>query len=102
LQTSSSTSGLVMVDQFYYPAWQGRVVGGAPVELQPAMPQGLLEMHVAAGHEQVRLDIPVGKAEIAGRVLSVASALVCGILFWVGKGFSVGRYSVPRATPASA
>ncbi len=101
LQTNSTTGGLVMINQFYYPAWHARVVGGAPAEVTPAMPQGLLEVRVAPGHQQIRLDIPLGAAELAGRAISVLSALFCAFLIWDTKGRRARWYAVRHPVPAS-
>jgi hypothetical protein len=90
-----------MINQFYYPAWHARVVGGAPAEITPAMPQGLLEVRVAPGHQQIRLDIPLGAAELAGRAISVLSALFCAFLIWDTKGRRARWYAVRHPVPAS-
>jgi hypothetical protein len=102
LQTNSTTGGLVMVNQFYYPAWRASVVGGAPVHITPAMPQGLLEVQVAPGHQLIRLDIPVGAAELAGRSISIISALSCAFLIWDAKGRRARWYALRHPVPASA
>jgi hypothetical protein len=102
LQTNSSTGGLVMINQFYYPAWQARVNGGAPAHVTPAIPQGLMEVQVAPGHQQIRLDIPVGAAELVGRAISILSAVSCTFLIWDAKGRRARWYAVRHPAPASA
>jgi hypothetical protein len=102
LQTNSTTGGLVMVNQFYYPAWRATLVGGAPAHITPAMPQGLLEVQVAPGHQLIRLDIPVGAEELAGRAISTISALSCALLIWDAKGRRARWYALRHPVPASA
>jgi hypothetical protein len=102
LQTNSTTGGLVMVNQFYYPAWRARVVGGSPAYLAAAMPQGLLEVQVAPGHQFIRLDIPLGAAELAGRAVSIVSALSCAFLIWDTKGRRARWYALRHPIPVSA
>jgi len=86
VQTDSSTGGLVMLNQFYYPAWRTEMVGAnGTLETRLVLPQGLLGVQVAPGTERIRLDIPFGGAEEAGNWLSLCSVLVCAILAWVGR-----------------
>ena len=102
LQTSSTTGGLVMINQFYYPAWRATVVDSAPVLVTPAMPEGLLEVQVTPGHQLIRLDIPVGTAEWAGRAISAVCALTCVFLIWNAKGRRARWYALRHAVPSSA
>ena len=83
VQTSSGSGGLVVMNQFYYPEWKARIAGqpgGLPVTA--ALPQGLLQVQVPPGEHNVRMEIPVGPAERAGRWLSLFSVLVGLGLIW--------------------
>ena len=78
LEVNSSSGGWVMVNQFYYPTWQGKLQGmQGRLEVRPAMPEGLLEVRVPAGLQQVRLQIPTSWEERFGQWLSVAFLSVC-------------------------
>jgi hypothetical protein len=77
-QTSSVTGGWVMANQFYYPAWRAELIDqSSPVEIRPAVRQGLLELRVPPGSHLVQVDIPVGWAERAGRWISASCLLLC-------------------------
>lgn len=66
-----------MINQFYYPEWKARVVGGSSsVEVKAAMPQGLLEVQVPPGRQMTRIEISAGFAERLGRWLSGFCALL--------------------------
>ncbi|MGA9060138.1 MAG: 6-pyruvoyl-tetrahydropterin synthase-related protein [Terracidiphilus sp.] len=83
LETASSTGGQVMVNQFYYPAWQTALVPSAqPLVTRAAMPEGLIEVEVPPGQEHVRLDIPVEPGEYSGRAISAVCVLLCVFLAW--------------------
>jgi len=78
LETNSAAGGWVMINQFYYPTWKAELVGQtAPLEIRAAMPEGLLEVEVPAGIQEIRVGIPVSRAEHLGRWLSALSALLC-------------------------
>ncbi len=77
-ETNSSTGGEVMVNQFYYPAWQAELAASAErLETSAALPAGLVAIHVPPGQADVRLDIPRETAERVGLWISVLSVLVC-------------------------
>jgi hypothetical protein len=91
LETNSAAGGWVMVNQFYYPAWKAELIGQATaVEVRTAMPEGLLEVHVPAGVQETRVEIPVSRAEHIGRWLSVLCTLLC-IVLGMSKG-TEGRF----------
>lgn len=76
---------LLMVNQFYYPKWQAYLVpDGKPLSIEPVLPQGLLQVHVPPGHQQIRLDIPRGLDEQIGNLLSALGILICGALCVTG------------------
>lgn len=82
-QTDSPTGGLVMINQFYYPSWTASLVGATqPLEVRTAMPEGLLELEVPPGHQQVRVEIPTGPAERVGLWISCLSVLLGVMLAW--------------------
>ena len=77
-QTNSQEGGWVMVNQFYYPAWIARLANrSVPVEIRPSIPEGLVELLVPAGVQEVRLDIPFGLEERMGCWISSSCALLC-------------------------
>jgi len=82
-ETYSETGGAVRINQFYYPAWTAQLVGEArPLDLEAALPSGLLQVQVPPGHQAVRMEIPVGRAEHLGRWLSLLCVLLCVVLVW--------------------
>jgi hypothetical protein len=85
-ETSTTTGGWVMINQFYYPEWRAQVDGDArPLPIKPALRQGLLEVQVPPGTQKIRLDIPVGFAERLGRWVSALCVLLC--IGWIGLEF---------------
>jgi hypothetical protein len=82
-QTNSATGGWVMIRQFYYPAWKAALV--SPYQTLPikaAMPEGLLEMQVPPGRQQIQLEIPIGRAERIGNWISVVFAFLSAGVAW--------------------
>src|SRR5271166_633049 len=80
LETNSAAGGWVMISQFYYPTWKAELMGQtAPLEVRAAMPEGLLEVKVPAGIQEIGVGIPVSRAEHLGRWLSALCALLCVI-----------------------
>jgi hypothetical protein len=83
-RTDSGTGGAVMINQFYYPAWQAEVDGQpGPAGIEAAMPTGLLELRVPPGIHNVRLEIPVSTVERLGDWVSALCALLCLTLLMV-------------------
>lgn len=101
IETNSPTGGMIMINQFYYPTWTATLLGGAvdegnggrPLPLSPAIPEGLLQLQTPPGHQEIRLDIPLGSAEIVGRWVTLLCILLCGVLaVWnkeVARAFSL-------------
>jgi hypothetical protein len=89
-QTNSSTGGWVMIRQFYYPAWRAALVGpykASPdqtldIDIKAAMPEGLLELQVPPGRQQIQLEIPIGRAERIGYWISLMFAFLCAGVAW--------------------
>lgn len=80
-QTDSQTGGRVMINQFYYPGWRASLVNAMrPLETKAAMPEGLLELEVPPGHQEIRIEIPIGAAEHIGRWISASCVLLCLLL----------------------
>jgi hypothetical protein len=82
-ETDSPTGGWVMVNQFYYPAWRAVTTSSnTPLEARAALPEGLLEVQVPPGRQQIRVEIPVGRAERVGLWISVICGVFCLLLIW--------------------
>lgn len=75
-KTNSHDGGWVMVNQFYYPTWIA-LSGNASLEVHPALPEGLLQVRVPSGSQDVRVEIPVSKAEWLGRWLTISCIAAC-------------------------
>lgn len=83
LETNSSNGGWVMVNQFYYPTWEGKLRGTpGRLEVRAAMPEGLLEVHVPAGLQNVQIQIPPSWEERFGQWISAASLVLCLLAFF--------------------
>jgi hypothetical protein len=82
-ETNSSTGGQVMVKQFYYPSWQSELAASAQrLETRAAMPEGLLQVQVPPGQQDVRLDIPTSASERVGLCVSVLSVFLGAFFVW--------------------
>ncbi len=82
-QTNSSTGGRIMIRQFYYPSWRAALVSPyQTLDLQAAMPEGLLELQIPPGRQQIQLEIPVGRAERIGCGISVLFAFLSVGVAW--------------------
>lgn len=78
VETDCNTCGPLIINQFYYPDWKAQLAsGGHPLIVNVALPQGLVELQVPRGHQQVQLDLPRGLAEHIGDWLSVLGLLAC-------------------------
>ena len=89
-QANSATGGWVMIRQFYYPSWRAALVGpykASPdqtldIDMKAAMPEGLLELQLPPGRQQIQLEIPIGRAERIGYWISVMFAFLCAGVAW--------------------
>jgi hypothetical protein len=82
VQTDCNDCGPLLVSQLYYPEWKAQLASGLqPLSVGVALPQGLLEVQVPPGRQQVRLELPRGIAERVGNWLSVLGVLACAALF---------------------
>jgi len=76
-QTNSSTGGWVMINQFYFPLWRSSASPDRVLDTKAVMPEGLLELQVPPGPQQIQVEIPIGRPEQIGWWLSLSSALLC-------------------------
>jgi len=93
-QADSATGGWVVVKQFYYPEWTAATVDTTrPLALKATKPEGLIEIEVPPGHQEIRVDIPVSFVERLGRWVTAFSFFLLGILPW--------RSTLPASTSLS-
>lgn len=77
-----------MIRQFYYPSWRAALLSPYKVspfqtlDIKAAMPEGLLELQVPPGRQQIQLEIPIGRAERIGCWVSVLFAFLCVGVAW--------------------
>jgi len=85
VQTDCTVCGPLMIRQFYYPLWRAQLVSqNSPLAVTPALPQGLLEVQVPPGRQQVLLEIPRGRSEHVGDWISGICALAVAGMFVLG------------------
>ncbi len=107
-QANSATGGWVMIRQFYYPSWRAALVGpykASPdqtpdIDIRAAMPEGLLELRVPPGRQQIQLEIPIGRAERIGYWISVMFAFLCGGVAWRQRRESRNLPGLPSLRPS--
>jgi 6-pyruvoyl-tetrahydropterin synthase related domain len=75
LTIDPGTTGWITIGQFFYPGWEARNAD-RPVVL-PVRPSadGLLQVHVPAGSNDITIVLEPGRAELAGRTISLLSAM---------------------------
>ena len=77
LHVETPTGVLVAAPQFYYPYWTARLSGETTsLTPQPSKPDGLLSLSIPPGNHDVQLRLERSRAELAGQVVSLASAAV--------------------------
>jgi hypothetical protein len=82
-QTDSPAGGVVLINQFYYPLWRAALNGDSHLmEVEAAVPEGLIKLRVPAGRQRVLLEIPTSAAEYIGRWLSALSILLWAFWGW--------------------
>ena len=102
IETESQNGGEIGVNQFYYPEWKASLATGAQaIDVEPAMPEGLIKLRVPPGHQLVRLEIPTGLAERFGQWISAFSLLFC-IALITRIGLPFGSDVRPQAAVADA
>jgi hypothetical protein len=78
LHVDSAAGGWVRINQFYYPRWVASYDGAQPLQIEPALPEGLVKAKVPPGVHEVSMEIPIGASERGGRWLSLVSLLIWG------------------------
>ncbi len=76
LTVTAETDTTVTVKQFYWLGWRARGALGAPVELSPSAPDGLVTFDLPAGRHVIELRLRPIWAEQYGSAISVV-ALLC-------------------------
>jgi hypothetical protein len=78
LSTDSDTGGWIMINQFYYPTWNAQAIGKtSPLDVRVSLPEGLLEIKVPPGKQEIKVEIPRSRAELWGMWLSALCTLIC-------------------------
>jgi hypothetical protein len=81
VQTDCNGCGPLVINQLYYPEWKAQLASGLqPLSVGVALPQGLLEVQVPPGRQQVRLELPRGVAERAGNWVTFLGVFACAAL----------------------
>jgi len=77
LHVETPTGALLEARQFYYPYWTARLSGETTsLTTSPSSPDGLLSFSVPPGSHDVELRLERGRAELAGQMISLASAAI--------------------------
>jgi len=80
-QTNSATGGWVEINQLHYPTWTAATAAtgseARAIPIQAAMPEGLIEVQVPPGTQDIHLEIPVSASERWGRWISLLSVCLC-------------------------
>ncbi len=77
LHVETPTGALLEAPQFYYPYWTARLVGETTnLTTGPSKPDGLLSFSMPPGNHDVQLRLERSRAELAGQIVSLASAAV--------------------------
>jgi hypothetical protein len=82
LDVDSEQGVSLNVSQFYYPGWVAGV-DERPYPLVPSEPDGLLHLNLPGGAHHVRLRLSQSRSEIAGKLTSVAAALLLSLYLLV-------------------
>ena len=94
VHTNCAACGPLMINQFYYPAWQATLLPentSLPVTVE--MPEGLVKVSVPAGQHDVRFTIPRAAPERLGDGIA---ALSCALILML-LGFEMSGYRFRRA-----
>jgi hypothetical protein len=86
LHVETPAGALIEASQFYYPYWSARLVGEtSSLTTSPSKPDGLLSFSVPPGNHDVQLRLERSSAELAGQIVSLASAaLALGLPLYIG------------------
>jgi hypothetical protein len=85
LQTDAEEPSTLVLHQFYFPGWQADA-DGAPLEVRPAGPLGLVSVTIPPGHQLVR----VWFGETPVRVAAAGASLVALVALTVVSARGVG------------
>jgi len=97
---SHSVGGWVEINQFYYPGWTAVAAASErPLEMRTVLPEGLMEVNVPPGPQQISLELPAVPGERAGGWISLASILVCVSLLRGMKPVNHGGHAGDMALP---
>ncbi len=99
LSVAASEAAVVTISQFYFPGWEGRVLGGEALEVTPSIPGGLVSARVPAGSSRVIIKRVRTSPEIVGLIVSaITLALMLGM---IARTVLPRRVSKARATATS-
>ncbi|MCC5643545.1 hypothetical protein LC607_11425 [Nostoc sp. CHAB 5824] len=81
LDVNAKTDISLTVHQFYYPGWTAKLKDKSQIiPTQPSELNGLLEVSVPAGNNQVLVTLEAGKEEYIGRIVTAISSLIALML----------------------
>lgn len=73
----------VTISQLYYPGWTARVEGERrELNLRPSANDGLVEVLAPRGSHALSVKLEPGRAERAGKIISLASVACCALLLF--------------------
>ena len=97
VQIEREVCGSLIVNQLYYPKWEAQLLPeGTRLFVEPALPEGLIEVRVPPGRHEVQLELPRGPDERIGGWMSAAGALIC-IGFFLGAQPADAESTRPKA-----
>jgi hypothetical protein len=77
LHVETPTGALLEAPQFYYPYWTAHLAGETTsLTISPSKPDGLVSFNVPPGNHDVELRLERSRTELAGQIVSLASAAV--------------------------
>ena len=77
LHVETPTGVSLEAPQFFYPYWTARMLEETtPMILRPSTPDGLITLSVPAGNHDVQLRLERSGVELAGEIISLASAAI--------------------------
>ncbi len=85
LRVRAQRAGMAPVAHFYAPGWRA-TVNGAPVDLRPCTPAGLICLDLAAGESAVRLVYAGTRLQRAAAILGALGVALTALLLVVGTG----------------
>jgi hypothetical protein len=81
VHVETPTGALLEAPQFYYPYWTAHLAGETTtLTIGPSKPDGLVSFNVPPGNHDVELRLERSRAELAGQIVSLASAAVALML----------------------